>query len=181
MRKYRIFLSVILVLFLVSFASAKEIVGAFGIKLGSDFSTIKKYVIRKFGSNSIIPIAYYVRPPKKNKLFDEYVVKVTPLTKKVASIIAIKKTSSNDCEILLKGLSNKLEEKYGLWGTIKATSEGLSYLGKPKNNNNLLGRCIFIECSKGMLILRYSDTYLLLKLEQEIGRVEKNKINEDGL
>ena len=177
----RFWIPIVFSLILAVTSFAKEITGAFGIKLGDDFSAIKKYILKNFESDSSIPIAYYVNPPKKNNLFDEYVVKVTPLTKKIASIIAIKKTTDGNCEVLLKALIEKLDKKYDLFGSLKRTPEGLSYSAKSRNDMSLLGKFITVECNKDTLILRYSDTALLFNLEQELGKVKEKEIDDNGL
>ncbi|GEM_PF-4395141 len=93
--------------------TVKEITGAFGVTFGETVETLK--------SNGFDPVQgkakgaiYNFQPQKKYKVFSNYLVKVTPKSRKIFTVGGIGKTEAmKACQKELNTLEKILTKKYG--------------------------------------------------------------------
>ncbi|WP_298643646.1 hypothetical protein [uncultured Cardiobacterium sp.] len=87
-------------------AAETEIIGAFGLTLGAEQDVSKLKPASKDNR-------YYIAPPSPNALFNEYIVEVTPASKKIMEITGFANVKDN-CKKQAEAVADAVSEKYGV-------------------------------------------------------------------
>ena len=87
-------------------AAETEITGAFGLTLGAEQDVSKLKPASKDNR-------YYITPPSPNNLFNEYIVEVTPTSKKIMEITGFVNVKDN-CKNQAEAVADAVGEKYGV-------------------------------------------------------------------
>lgn len=99
-------LFILVLLSSAAIAAETEITGAFGLTLGAEQDVSKLKPASKDNR-------YYITPPSPNNLFNEYIVEVTPTSKKVMEITGFINVKDN-CKNQAEAVADAVSEKYGV-------------------------------------------------------------------
>ncbi len=99
-------LFILVLLSSAAIAAETEITGAFGLTLGAEQDVSKLTPTSKENE-------YYITPPSPNNLFSEYMVEVTPTSKKIIEITGFVNVKDN-CKNQAEAVADAVSEKYGV-------------------------------------------------------------------
>ena len=99
-------LFILVLLSSAAIAAETEITGAFGLTLGAEQDVSKLKPASKDNR-------YYITPPSPNNLFNEYIVEVTPTSKKIMEITGFVNVKDN-CKNQAEAVADAVGEKYGV-------------------------------------------------------------------
>ena len=170
---------ILLFVLILSGLFAKQITGAFGIKLGDKLTNYKNIKIVSKSKNEDGTLQYYIIPSQKIKFLNGYFIKTSPINKIIYSIgaYAMFKNMTN-CSEKLDLIKIKLESKYGKVRELKDFSFDKEYLIESKGSKGTRG--VIFGCISDLtqedakLIIIYADMNLEKKAIKEAANKDKS-------